>query len=858
MALRLHALPPVDEWSPAEVGDWLEVLGLDRLRNQFTEEQISGQALVVLTETDLREQLKLPLGDVRLLANEIKALKDAAVLKRKRRMPLVQPKGQLGKGEPLSPRTRKRVRDFSCDGVRRAQPLTEEELECWDHQASWLRCAVTGVAWPRDDGSFIGMALYHQPRYCTELELRRRQLEEQHAARRKAEAASAAAASQVKTSEPMEAKAPEEGEWCVVSARASGGQSPSAEPDEGVQGAMPGSGGFVGRNNKGEVGIGDDYDREFSVYPDVEPPMQSHLAPISAEAQARLGFIEVLVGPVFDVKAFNRGASGGEGTLGLGDRGVVCLDRQYNAVNFQFFVQRHPNSFARRLCTSRLSFYIEEGHGKRVFPLNILSQLSLLFFRTNNRLYDSNKRPLQAPIADCIMRAIPKILLQVVLEIIQGTGFDQYMEHAVRLYLLVHHTAIKLLAYFPRAHQLVYDRVIEWVQNPFYAEAVWGPEEAMLAASLVSVPFSVLREPLVRRVLADMQGGADASCAVLLKQNREVLERLSFVQSFFEAGPGRLTVRDLEAKYTRCAGTLPKQEREQLLKAVREAGVESCEDWWRIAGMDGICMSDEQCSKHLLALREHVLAKVPQWRQAAPLKAQVSQSSSEALGAEELGEQRQAGAWMSNQQKRLQRLKEQEAKLAEARAMHEGYPKLVNGGLDSKTCLYCQQTFASKGALFRHLNKMIPGPRMIYNWHQDHFRATITRETWTQAPLRCPARCCKEKMFEDIDTLQAHLVEMGVPGAEAAALAEDSEAAGVAESDAEQPLEEVEDAAASIEVTVVDPHVRLGLCFACQAARDTLLAQCGHVVACSKCAAGLESCPVCSTEVTRRIQVCWS
>merc|ERR1719409_358523 len=107
------------------------------------------------------------------------------------------------------------------------------------------------------------------------------------------------------------------------------------------------------------------------------------------------------------------------------------------------------------------------------------------------------------------------------MEIVTGVGYDQYTEHAVRLYLLVHHTAIKLLSYFPMAHQRVYDKVKEWMQNPFMDDAIWGPEEAMLAASLVSVPFTIMRETLVRRVLVDMSGAADASCAKLLKQNQE-------------------------------------------------------------------------------------------------------------------------------------------------------------------------------------------------------------------------------------------------------------------------------------------------------------------------------------------------
>ena len=54
--------------------------------------------------------------------------------------------------------------------------------------------------------------------------------------------------------------------------------------------------------------------------------------------------------------------------------GILDMDRQYNAVNFQYFAQAAEAgvtkagaeaSFKRRLCTSRLSFYIEARAGGR-------------------------------------------------------------------------------------------------------------------------------------------------------------------------------------------------------------------------------------------------------------------------------------------------------------------------------------------------------------------------------------------------------------------------------------------------------------------------------------------------------------
>ena len=53
----------------------------------------------------------------------------------------------------------------------------------------------------------------------------------------------------------------------------------------------------------------------------------------------------------------------GKNILGFQDRGVVSLERQFNAVNFVFYVKRADTSYMRKLCTSRLSFYIDDSHG---------------------------------------------------------------------------------------------------------------------------------------------------------------------------------------------------------------------------------------------------------------------------------------------------------------------------------------------------------------------------------------------------------------------------------------------------------------------------------------------------------------
>jgi len=626
--------------------------------------------------------------------------------------------------------------------------------------------------------------------------------------------------------------------------------------------------GFTVVPRPGECGVGDVYDREFAVYPDVEPPPKSHLA--ASVQMGDLGHVEVMVGPVFDITAFNAGASGSDSmkTLGLNVRGVQCLDRQYNAVNFQYFVQRHGNSFARKICTSRLSLFIEEGHGQRIFPRNILNQLSLLFYRRNDVLYKGGKVD-ERKVADCIAKGIPKILLATIMEVANGTGFRQYTQHAIRLYLAIHHTAIKILAHFPSAHQAVYDQVKCWMQNPFARGTFWGPEEVMLAASLVSVPFPMLREALVRRVLADLHCTGAETCDNLWHQNRPQLERLAFVQSFFDAGPGKKPLRELERQYTRCAGTLPRAERAAILEALLESEVETLQDWWRVAGMDGVFTGDEVCATHLMAMRQHCVANRKVWELLRPTTGRSPTAVTTAVGAEELG-----GAVVDRRPQTAAKMKQtrrqaEAAALAEARKKHEGYPVLPQPGhLPDTLCLYCGAEFAHRGALFKHLRKMIPSDRMISGWHASHFQVKVPARGASRH--MCPARCCKGSQFATYEALLDHLAEMGVPGAgpspakppprASSPAAAEREEVGVAPQHRKSVAEimEQQPQAMADEGVAVDPHGQLGRCGRCSQARAALFAPCGHCIACSKCAAKATSCWVCAQAVVSVVPVCFS
>merc|ERR1711988_547350 len=134
--------------------------------------------------------------------------------------------------------------------------------------------------------------------------------------------------------------------------------------------------------------------------------------------------------------------------------------------------------------------------------------------------------------------------------------------------------------------------------------------------------------------------------------------------------------------------------REQLLRAVEEAGVQSCEDWWRAAGMDSIFTGDDRCLANLHALRGHVLANSRAWGKKAPEAKQ--QPSHHGLGAEELGAP--TGSTYTSASQRRQQRAVLEARHLESLKLHEGYPKLAEGGkLNATTCLYCNETFPSRG-----------------------------------------------------------------------------------------------------------------------------------------------------------------
>ena len=194
VAFRLRSRPAISLWTVDQVCDFLETSGLDsEACARFRKESVTGRVLCEITDQDLSAApFELPFGVRKSLLSEIEAQKKHARARERQevagRGPVLA-KGQAPEGPKLSRDALERIRMWRLEPssgrlVPRDRALTDEELECWEYQASWLVCPVTGKAWARSDVvSTMGVALYHAPRYCSEKEKQRLFLEEEQARR---------------------------------------------------------------------------------------------------------------------------------------------------------------------------------------------------------------------------------------------------------------------------------------------------------------------------------------------------------------------------------------------------------------------------------------------------------------------------------------------------------------------------------------------------------------------------------------------------------------------------------------------------------------------------------------------------
>lgn len=1030
VAFRLRARPAIGEWTSEHVTDLLESIGFDAAtRERFRKESIDGAVLCQMTNADLSgEPFNISFGLRKTLLAEVQAQSRHALARQRQQTSgkgAVLVKGTLPQGPCLSADALERIRKWHLDPssgrlMPREPPLSDQELECWQYQASWLVCPVTGKAWARSDVvSTMGVALYHAPRFCSEKEKQRLFIEEDQA--RRYDSARKAAMDHSGTAFEREydvypvVEPPPLINLPIVAGKddstdlasdvgvnadrlqqlkteASGLKGRSAAVQRQMFEGLAGDAGseaesvkFLGDEDvkraldqlKGEPTADDELARKFGLYEsyfagvvelredlfglwergrellkphdarsmtaalkridtfeNLSIPERSrfwfvyHMMSTASENHAKmqrvledledlfesagdqqnstagndpveelsddpqLGVMQVIIGPAFDIDAYNDGVNGNptKGIQSAADRGVLDMDRQYNAVNFQFFKQRAEAgitregaqaSFERRLCTSRLSFYIDESHGSRVFPRNILSQLSLLFYRRNDALRLASGQVHERRVAVCIRKAIPRILRAIVLDVFQGDrSFAPHVEKAVRLYLAVHQVAIKLLATFRKSFEFLYQSVVDWIQQPFCpkSDVEWPDlEELLLGASLCSLPWPLLREAFVRKLFVQLlncttQMSSKASIRQraehLFSQNRALLERLTYIMAFFRTGPGRLPVQQMDKKYSRCAGSVPKVERDALVEAANEgSSVSSLLELWGTLGMRREKdIEDEAALAHIEQFLLYVQANEAGWR-AAPPPAESSEGP--ALPPAALEQLASIGAESSGsvashptqrpQGKRERELADAQRRAAE-RAQHQGFPVLpASRRLEGTMCYYCQRRFPSRMALFAHLRRVIDKDHFIEGHHQVHFGLKVSggpAALGAAGPHRCAAEKCN-KSFSNSSDLWRHYHEMGVIGFEQLPPS-DTPAVPVSVQESSQ-LREESGPPETGNADGMAPDINLSLCSVCMdSPPDVVMVPCGHIYACEKCGKKLKECALCREPVTQVLRVYYS
>ncbi len=76
------------------------------------------------------------------------------------------------------------------------------------------------------------------------------------------------------------------------------------------------------------------------------------IQPITVDpGEVPLGPMQVMIGPAFNIDAYNWGVVGKaeKGIKSQQERGVLSMDQQYNAFNFVYYVLRSNNSYERKV-----------------------------------------------------------------------------------------------------------------------------------------------------------------------------------------------------------------------------------------------------------------------------------------------------------------------------------------------------------------------------------------------------------------------------------------------------------------------------------------------------------------------------
>jgi hypothetical protein len=103
--------------------------------------------------------------------------------------------------------------------------------------------------------------------------------------------------------------------------------------------------------------------------------------------------------------------------------------------------------------------------------------------------------------------------------------------------------SIKLVLRFPDVHKSLFSSVLAWIQFPFAEwENQWDLEELLVGASLVGIPWTLLRESFMRKLLVTLYRNANIQKKVSaserlkrmfeLEENKLLIERILYEFSF--------------------------------------------------------------------------------------------------------------------------------------------------------------------------------------------------------------------------------------------------------------------------------------------------------------------------------------
>jgi len=303
----------------------------------------------------------------------------------------------------------------------------------------------------------------------------------------------------------------------------------------------------------------------------------------------------------------------------------------------------------------------------------------------------------------------------------------------------------------------------------------------------------------------------------------------------------------MERAYSRCAGSVPKAKREELIRMIHAVGkVSTLQELWVSLGMEAKG-DDDEVIQRIGRFLKHLDSNSENWGK------KEADTTDKVVAPEVLSNQFSSTTWSSARgpvvlKTDLQKKREGDEK--EEREKHKGYPSLdKKGDLSRFSCQYagCGKKFACRDALFRHLRKMIEPERMLRDYHQKHFKMAVK----DLKKLTCDA--CG-LAFPSSDEIYEHYAEKGVRGAWPRKLdrmdnkASSSSAPVVPVPEPPKPAE-----------PAVDPDSDLGVCIICmEKAREVVNIPCGHLICCNDCGHSTKECPMCRVEVRDVVRVYYS